>query len=80
MDFTRINKVTLLFEMQFCRQAPRKVFSTADRPLLCTKHPGNSRGFAMWPLGRLAGAARWNSGGPVGVAGRGQAEGGSGVT
>jgi hypothetical protein len=63
--------------MRFCRQVPGK-FSTANRPLLCMKHSGNSRGFAMWPLRRLASAARRNSGGPVGEAGRGQAEGGPG--
>jgi hypothetical protein len=40
MEFTRIRKVTLLFELPFCSQALGKILF-----------------FAMWPLGRPAGAA-----------------------
>jgi hypothetical protein len=49
-DCTRFSKMTLLFEIRFCRQAPGTFLSFTDRTLACTTHPGKIKSPAMWPL------------------------------
>jgi hypothetical protein len=40
MDFTKISKLTLLFEMRFCTRVPGKFLILAPMPLVCVNLPG----------------------------------------
>jgi hypothetical protein len=63
-DFIRILQVaaksTQRGKKRFCKLNPRKIGSLTTIPLVCTKHPGQSLGLAMWSLDQGGGAAGQN--------------------
>jgi predicted TIM-barrel fold metal-dependent hydrolase len=73
MDFTRISKVTLPFEMRFCRQAPGKIMELKNMPSLCVLDHRKIPNLAISPLGRWpARAVRFQRAPAAGSAGNGR--------